>query len=86
MVYIWGVDFYVFGGILLEIGLFRKDLAMRSFKDRMIVYTNRLHSLAQEQLDLGNMAMYYVLDDIHDGIDEAMSDERHKDDPAPKAD
>ena len=52
---------------------------MTSLEDRMIVYTNRLNSLAQEQLDKNNWAMHYVLDDICDGITEAMSDERHKD-------
>ena len=53
---------------------------MRSFEDRMMVYTNRLWALAQEQEDKRNMAMHYVLDDICDGIKETMSDERHKDD------
>lgn len=47
---------------------------------RMMVYTNRLFALAQEQEDKHNIAMYYVLSEICDGIKQAMSDERHKDD------
>jgi hypothetical protein len=53
---------------------------MSKFEDKMMVFTNRLHDLAQEQQDNRNMAMSFVLSDIHDGIDEAMSEERHKND------
>ncbi len=36
----------------------------------MIVVTNRLYSLAEEQKNKGNMALYFVLDDLYTTIND----------------
>lgn len=53
---------------------------MTELQTKMMTYTNRLFALSQEQQDKGNMAMHYILGDIRDGIEDVLSDERHKGD------
>ena len=46
--------------------------------DDMMVITNRLYALAEEQQDKGNMAMYYILDDLCKKINNVVSKARNK--------
>jgi hypothetical protein len=60
--------------------MYREIDMSTELEDKIMVFTNRLWALAQEQESKGNAAMHYVLDDICDGIKDAISDEMHKDD------
>lgn len=45
--------------------------------DPIMVVTNRLWDLAGEQRDKGNMAMHYVLEDLHTKIQNIMLDAKY---------
>ena len=52
----------------------KKFINMDDPADKARVILNRLWALAQEQGEKGNTAMQYVLDDLHDKLDEFVAE------------
>ena len=45
--------------------------------DDIMIIKKRLWDLAREQRDKGNLAMYYVLEDLHERVQEMISKLKH---------